>query len=120
MFEVRRSIKISNKMESIMKKKKSPGLHQILVFAGKQLTDKRTLLECNVRHGSTLHLTMRQQGGEEDDDWKTGLREKRFWKAQLTRSRNRALSKLLETDHRVALQEAYEEEYAKALEKFSE
>ena len=82
-LDVRRSMKIKSVKERIMKTERVPGLHQILIFAGKQLTDEKTLLECNVCHGSTLHFINRLREGGENDDWKTGLKKKDFGKLSL-------------------------------------
>ncbi|BDA45337.1 probable polyubiquitin (Fragment) at N-terminal half [Coccomyxa sp. Obi] len=41
-----------------------PCCHQRLIYAGKQLEDDRTLAQCSVEAGSTLHLVLRLRGGK--------------------------------------------------------
>ncbi|EIE20343.1 polyubiquitin precursor, partial [Coccomyxa subellipsoidea C-169] len=41
-----------------------PCFYQRLIYAGRQLQDDRTLEQCSVESGSTLHLVLRLRGGK--------------------------------------------------------
>ena len=52
---------IKNIKYKIEDKEYIPYYQQILIFAGKQLKDRHTLLECNIFRGSTLYLHLRSK-----------------------------------------------------------
>uniref|UniRef100_A0A183CI12 Ubiquitin-like domain-containing protein n=1 Tax=Globodera pallida TaxID=36090 RepID=A0A183CI12_GLOPA len=62
-LEVEAGNTVADVKEMIEAKEGIPSFDQRLIFAGKQLEEKRTLADCNVQKGSTVQLLLCCRGG---------------------------------------------------------